>query len=107
QVILHVAAAEERLGFGWAFKLAEDLVSRLSEDIREHVEATAMRHANDDFPHAHLPPFIQEGVQHWDQALCAIQTKALHGDVLGVEEVLESFGVREPGEYPPLVHLGE
>ena len=47
EVVLHVAGALGRVRIDVAFELVEDLFVRLAEDVGEHVEASAMRHADD------------------------------------------------------------
>src|SRR5262249_22928011 len=48
EVILDVAGALRAAGIDFAFELAEDLLNVLTDGVGEDVEASAMRHADDD-----------------------------------------------------------
>ena len=52
EVILDVAVAADRLGQVVALELVEDHPVGLVEDVRQHVEPPAVRHAHDDLPDA-------------------------------------------------------
>ena len=47
-VILDVARAAQLLEVVLSLELAEQILRRLAEQIHQHVEAAAMRHADDD-----------------------------------------------------------
>ncbi|CAB4901805.1 unannotated protein [freshwater metagenome] len=74
-----------------ALELAEHLPVGLAGDIGQHVQSTAMGHAN-----AHTVEFIvggllQHGVEQGDQRLAALEAEALLAHVLGLQERLEGF----------------
>ena len=48
QVVLHVAGAVRRLRVEVPLELGEDLLVRLADDVGQHVEPAAVRHADDD-----------------------------------------------------------
>ena len=56
EVILDVAVAADGLGEVVAFELVENHAVRLVEDVGQHVQPAAVRHADDDLPDSGLPP---------------------------------------------------
>jgi hypothetical protein len=58
EVVLHVAAPLDAFGREPAshriLELREDLLVRLAEHVRHHVQPAAMRHADEGTPHAGL-----------------------------------------------------
>ncbi len=50
-----------------AFEFVEQHRRRLAEHVHEHVEAAAMRHADDGFFDALLPTLLDEIVEQWNQ----------------------------------------
>ena len=97
-VVLHVARALRHVRVELAFELAEDLAVRLPDDVREHVEAAAVRHAHHDLLHPGVGGFVEEELQHRDERLAAFEAEALLPEVLRVEEALERLGRVERGE---------
>src|SRR4051812_38745457 len=66
EMIFHVATAGG--GFPASIgKLAEDLSRTFADDVREHIQATAMGHADDDFVDALVAGFLQREVEQGNQ----------------------------------------
>ncbi len=103
EVVLHVARALYGRRVELALELAEDLPVRLPDDVREHVEPTAVRHADHDLAHTGVGRGRQQRVEHRDQGLGPFEAEALLAEVLRVEEALEGLGRVEPLEDAPLV----
>ena len=59
EVILHITGALRRLRIDVTFKFAEDLRHRLADQVREHRQSAAVRHAND-----HLAQTLGGSVLH-------------------------------------------
>ena len=97
QVVLHVAGAVRLAGVEVALELAEDLADRLADDVGQHVEPAAVRHADDDLVELVLGGLVQHGVQQRDDGLAALQREPLLPDVLGLQERLERLGRVELG----------
>src|SRR5215510_642498 len=73
QVILHIAVTvrvEFRIEIG---KFAKDLARALSHDIRENVQAPAMRHTEDNFIDAVLARTLNREIQERNEALCSFE----------------------------------
>src|SRR5262245_9545737 len=64
---------------------------RLAHDLREHVEAPAVRHAETDFMHAEITAALDDLLEGRNQRFGAVETKALGAGVFDVEEFLEAF----------------
>ena len=91
-VVLHVARALRHVRVELAFELAEDLRVRLADDVGEHVEAAAVRHAHHDLLHAGVGRAVDQEVEHRDQRLGAFEAEALLAEELRVQEALERLG---------------
>ncbi len=93
EVILHVAGALHVLGIGgMALELREQRRVGLQHHVGEHVEAPAMRHADDKLLHAELAAALQHLLQRRDQGLAAVEAEALGAGIALVEEALEHLG---------------
>src|SRR5690349_20265170 len=92
QVVLDVAGAVGLARVEVALELAEDLADRLADDVRQHVEPAAVRHADDDLVELVLGGLVQHGVEQRDDGLAALQREPLLPDVLGLQEGLERLG---------------
>ena len=103
QVVLDVAGALDRVGVHVALELAEQLVERLADDVGQHVEAAAVRHAQVGGVHAVVGGFLEQGVEDRDQRLGTFETEALLAEVLGGQELLEGLGRVEPSQDVALV----
>jgi hypothetical protein len=67
QVVLHVAGALHGARVDVALELAEDLGVALAQDVGQHVEPAAVRHADGDLVEAVVGPGEEHLVQHRDQ----------------------------------------
>ena len=74
QVVLHVAVAKEGLGVD-VLEFLEDLAGALAQDVGQHVQPAAVRHADDDLVQPLLPGMLDGHVQQGDQGLGALQTE--------------------------------
>lgn len=86
-----------------AAKLGEDLPQRLAHHVAQHVQAPAVRHADDHVVDALLRAAVDERLHAGDERLGALEAKALRGGVLVGEERLEHLGPREAVEHEALV----
>ncbi len=102
-VVLHVARTLRNVGVELTFELAEDLLVRLADHVREHVEPAAVRHTHHDLFDSGVGGAVDEEVEHRDQRLRAFEAEALLAEELGVQESLERLGVVQRGEDAALV----
>ncbi len=102
-VVLHVARTLRHVGVELALELAEDLRVRLADDVREHVEPAAVRHAHDDVAHPVGGRGFEQEREHRDERLGAFEAEPFLPEVLGVQEALERFGGVQPAENRSLV----
>src|SRR4029453_15883209 len=73
------------------FELRKYFRQRLSYDIGQHVQASTVGHADDDFLNIFAGSFRQYSLQHRNCRLCAFQSVSLVADELGVQIPLEAF----------------
>ena len=90
-VILDVAGPLQVRGVVAAFEFGEQFRRRLAQHVDQHVQAAAMRHADDDFLEAGLAAPLHQVVQHRDQRIAAFEREALLAHVLRVQVALEAF----------------
>ena len=94
-VVFHVPHA----GFHHApFKLVEEIARVLAQDVHQHVQTAPVRHADHRLHHAVGAEALQRLVQHGDEALAALQAKALGAGILGLQVLLQPLGGGEPFE---------
>ncbi len=95
EVVLHVAGALDRARVDVALELAEDLAVLLADDVREHVEPAAVRHADGDLVEAVLGRRLADLVDQRDGRLAALEAEPLLADELRLQEGLEGLGLVE------------
>ncbi len=80
-VVLHVAHPAEvdaqAVGENRILELGEDLRVRLLQDVREHVEAAAMRHRDHDVLHAALGGVVHDLVEDRDHHVEALDRESV------------------------------
>ena len=96
-VIFDVAGTGEVRGVVLALELREQHGGRLAEHIDEHIEAAAVRHADDELLGSERTTGLDHIVEQRDQCIAAFERKTLLADVLRVQVTLETFG---SGELP-------
>ena len=92
EVVLDVAGALDGLGIDVALELGEELLVLLADDVDEHVETTAMRHAEHGGVHGGVGGGAEHGVEQGDGRFGALDAESLLAEVLGAEELLERLG---------------
>ena len=66
-----------------------------------------MRHADYDLVNTRLATLLYQVVEHWNQALPALEREALLADVAGVQVTLDAFCARKLIEYPESFLAGQ
>ncbi len=90
-MILDIARTQRVVFLAITLELFEQHRRRLAEDIDQHVEASAVRHAHDHFFDA-LAARVKNGlVQQWNQAVAALQRETLLADVACMQVFFEAF----------------
>ena len=106
EVVLHVAGALHGARVDVALELAEDLAVGLADDVGEHVEPAAVRHADGDLVEAGLGGRLADLVDQRDRGLAALEAEPLLADELGLQERLERLGLVELEQDPQLLLAG-
>ena len=94
EVIFHVAVARDELGDVVGAEFGEDHLERFLEEIRQHIEPAAVRHAHANFLDPVARAAMQNRVEDDHERFRALERKALLPDIAGVEENLERFRLR-------------
>ena len=102
-VVLDVAGAALRdrgdgLDRGRALELAEDRLVRAAQVVREHVQAAAVGHADDDLARALGGGELDHLVEHRDGHVQALDRELLLAQVGLVHEALERVHLRQPAQ---------
>ena len=98
EVIAHVAATAIAARLA-VLELAEDLARRLAEDVRQHVEPPAVRHADHDLGRALAAGLLHRPIEQRDQALGAFEREAGGPQILPAQERLERLGIGQPTQH--------
>src|SRR5438552_13454346 len=99
EVILHIAAAAVQIGLEVG-ELAENLPRTLRHDVREHVQAAAMRHAKHDFVDAVFACSFNRKVEKWNQTFRAFEGEAFRADKFFPDEFFKNNGIGQTGQNP-------
>ena len=107
-VVLDVAGAALRdrrhgLDRGRALELAEDRLVRAAEVVREHVQAAAVGHADDDLARALGGRELDHLVEHRHGHVEALDRELLLAQVGLVHEALERVDLRQPAQQRDLL----
>src|SRR6185437_1971402 len=94
-VILHIARALLVREIVAALELGEDRKRRFAEYVDEHIEAPAMRHADDDLLDPRKAASLHEIIEQRDERIAALEREAPLADVLRVQIALEPLGARQ------------
>ena len=107
-MVFHVARALDLVRRGRAaLELVEDHPVRLLEHLGEHVEASAVGHAEDDFLDAQRTAALDDLLERRNQRLGAVKAEALGAGIFDVDELLEAFRLDELVEDRLLAFRGE
>src|SRR5881296_3354815 len=92
EVILDVAVAGRLLGEQAPLELGDDHLVRLAQHVGEHVDAAAVRHAEDHLLDAERAGVLDQRVEERDERVAALEREALGGRIAELEELLEALG---------------
>src|SRR6478609_11344181 len=93
EMIFHVAVAFDRVGIGRAaLEFMKQRAVRLTHHLRQHVEAAAMRHAEDDFLYAEIAAALDDLLERRDQRFSAVETEPLGAGEFEIAEFFKTFG---------------
>src|SRR6202008_4327583 len=80
---------------------------RLAHDLRQHIEAAAVRHADDDLLHAERAAALDDLLERRDHRFATVEAEALGTGEAQVAELLETLGLDQLGENRALALAGE
>ena len=108
QVVLHVSRTADILGMrDTILELRHDGPVGLQHDVGQHVEPSAVRHAQIYRPDAELRAPLENLFNGRNGGFAAIEAKALGARMLEVQEAFEPFGLGQTFEDGPFTPLGE
>ena len=94
EMIFDVARAFDRVGIGRAaLEFVKQRAVRLAHHLGQHIEASAMRHADHDFLHAEIAAALDDLLKCRDQQLAAVEAKTFGAGEFQVAEFLKTFGL--------------
>jgi hypothetical protein len=107
EVVLHVVVALDVGRRERRLELAEDDVERLLHDVREEVDATAMRHADRELLDPESGGAGDERLEHRDHRCGALEREALLARVTGVQELLEAVRLEQRAQHTDTCRIRE
>src|SRR5215469_7044054 len=85
-------------------EFGEDRLRRLAEHVDEHIEAPAVRHADDDFLDSRQSAALDEIIEQRNERIAPFEGEAPLADVFRVQIALESLRARQlPEDVEPLL----
>jgi len=90
-VILHIPRALQMARIVGAFKLREERRRGLAEQVHQHIEAPAMRHADHHLLDPHCAAAPDELIEQRQQRVPSFEREALLADIPRVQVALQSF----------------
>src|SRR5581483_3483662 len=97
EVIFHVAAPDIQMRIGFR-ELAKNLFRALADDVCEHVQPSAMSHAQLDFLDALFTGLLDGQIEQRNETLRTFERKTFCAHELAADEFLNGDSVREPRE---------
>ena len=91
-MILDVAGYGQFIGIVFSLELTEQIFRRFAQDVDQYVEASPVRHAQDELLDSLAAAKLYDFLQHRDQTFCAFQGESFLTDVPGVQIPLYAFG---------------
>ncbi len=99
EMVFHIARAKlARALRVTALEFVEDLLVGLAHHSGQHVEATTVRHADNDLAHAKRAAALDDLLQRRHRRFTAIKAKALRAWIPFVQEAFEGFRFDQLGE---------
>ena len=86
-----------------ALEFLKQVAGHLAQNIDQHIQTPAMRHADYDFLHALCAGALDQLIHRGDKALTAFERKAFLPDVLGVQVTLQPFSCSDLTEDVPFL----
>src|SRR6266850_4076142 len=97
KVIFYIAVSGARFSRGIG-ELSEDLPRTFPHDIRQHVEAPAVRHSEDNFLHALIAGFLDRQIEQRNETFRSLGRKTFRSDKFLTNEFLEHHRIGQPRE---------
>ncbi len=112
EVVLHVAAAaffasNDRVDRSLALELAQDRLVRAADDVREHVEAATVRHADDDFVRSGARGDLDRLVEHRHHHVEPLDRELLLAEKRAAQVLLHPLHLCQPLEQMQLLVVAE
>ncbi len=98
EVIFHIAISGDEARLVVRREFVEESGEGFPDEIREHIQATAVRHAHLDFEHSLLRAVFQKGIEHNHRPFTAFQGKALLAQEFLGEKVLKGLRLKQPAQ---------
>ena len=96
EVVFHIAVAGDRVRDVVGGEFVENGGDRLADEIGQHIEPAAVRHAHLDLRDAQRRAVFQNGVEGDQRAFAAFQRKPLFPEEFLPEKLLEGLGFQQP-----------
>ena len=93
EVVFHIPVAAHQLRIEAVLKFVENKARGLVQEIGQHIQSSAVRHAHDDFEHAEAGAILKNGIERKHERLSALKREAFLANVFCVNERLECFGL--------------
>ncbi len=90
-VVLHVPRTAQFREVVVAFEFLEQVLGRLSEQVHQHVQSAAMRHADNRFLDPRVAAVLHQVIKQRNEAVAPLQRETLLTDVFGVKIALETL----------------
>src|SRR2546427_9491575 len=91
-MIFYVAFIGWKRRMNRAFKGSEDALAEVADDVRQHIQAAAMRHSERDVFDAELGRALDQLIEQRNDRFTAFQRKSLLAEVLCTQKALELLG---------------
>ena len=107
-MIFHIARAFNIIGLRRAaLKFMKQSLKRLGHHIGQHIQPTAMRHAQHDFFHAQITAALNHLLKCRYQSLAAIQPKTFRAGIFDINKLLEALRLNQFLENRLFTHISK
>ena len=86
EVVFYIPVSTHQLGSEVVLEFVKNDAGRLVQEIGQHIQSSAVRHAHDELQHAEVRRIFQNGIEREHEGFSALEGEAFLADILRVDK---------------------